>query len=64
MKAMLLNNISTSYFHLGQLPKAEQYNDLALMEEPDYAKALLRKALILEKRGECRQAHSIASFGV
>jgi hypothetical protein len=52
MKAMLYNNISTSYFHMNAIPKAEYFNELALVEEPDYAKALLRKVLILEKKGE------------
>lgn len=64
MKAMLFNNISTCYFHMNALPKSDYYNDMALMEEPDYAKALLRKALILERKGEFSQAHSIANFAV
>jgi hypothetical protein len=49
---MLYNNIATSFFHLNQIQKAELYNDMALMEDPDYAKALLRKVLILERKGE------------
>jgi len=54
MKAMLLNNIATCHFHMNNLPKAELHNEMALMEEPDYAKALLRKVYILEKKGEYR----------
>ena len=46
------------------MQKAELYNDMALMEDPDYAKALLRKVLILERKGEYEQAHSIANFSV
>jgi len=62
MKAMLYNNIATCHFHMNNLPKAELHNEMALMEEPDYAKALLRKVYILEKKGEYRQAVSIAEF--
>ena len=64
MKAMLLNNISTCYFHLGKLKEADQFNDLALMEDPDYAKGMLRKVLILERQGNYSEAHSIASFSI
>ena len=52
MKAMLYNNIATCHFHMGNLPKAELNNEMAVVEEPDYAKALLRKVLILERKGE------------
>ncbi len=34
------------------------------MEEPDYAKALLRKIHILERKGEISQALSIAEFAI
>ena len=64
MKAMLFNNISTCYFHLNSVTKAEYHNDLALMEDPDYAKALLRKVLILERKGEFEHAYSIAGFAI
>jgi tetratricopeptide (TPR) repeat protein len=64
MKAMLFNNIATCYFHLDDLEKADHLNDLALIEEPDYAKALLRKGLILERRGDFQQAFSIARFAI
>ncbi len=37
---------------------------MALMEEPDYAKALLRKILILERKGEFSQATSMSQFAV
>ena len=52
MKSMLYNNLSTCYFHMNNLPQAELHNEYALMEEPDYAKAYLRKVCILEKKGE------------
>ena len=64
MKAMLYNNIATCLFHMGNLPKAELNNEMALVEEPDYAKALLRKVLILERKGEYSQAVSIADFAI
>ncbi len=57
---MLYNNISTCFFYLGNIPKAEYSNEMALVEEPDYAKALLRKILILERKGEFTQAKSMA----
>ena len=37
---------------------------MALMEDPDYAKALLRKIMILEKRGEYTQGYNMAKFAV
>ena len=52
MKAVLYNNIASCFFHMGNFPKAEINNEMALVEEPDYAKALLRKVLILERKGE------------
>ena len=64
LKAMLYNNISTCYFHLGNIHKAEFNNEMALVEEPDYAKGLLRKILILEKKGEYMQATSMAQYAV
>ena len=64
MKAMLYNNIATCLFHMNDLAKAELNNEMALIEEPDYAKALLRKVLILERKGEYSQAVSIAEFAV
>jgi tetratricopeptide (TPR) repeat protein len=64
MKAMLYNNISTCYFHMGNIDKSELNNEMALIEEPDYAKALLRKCMILERKGEYSQAVSIAEFAI
>jgi hypothetical protein len=37
---------------------------MALMEDPDYAKALYRKVLILEKMGNYENGHSIAKFAI
>ena len=62
---MLLNNISASFFHIeGKLSESEYFNDMALMEDPDYAKAMLRKVLILQKKGYYKEAHSIAGFAI
>ena len=64
LKSVLFNNISTCYFHLNSIPKADQYNDMALMEDPDFAKALYRKCMILEKKGEFTNGHHIANFAI
>ena len=64
MKAMLLNNISACFFHTDKMEECESFNDLALMEDPDYAKGMLRKVLILEKKGCYSEAHSIANFAI
>lgn len=34
------------------------------MEDPDYAKALYRKVLILEKKGDYQFAYNIVSFAI
>ena len=34
------------------------------MEDPDYAKALYRKVLILEKNGQFTNGHSMANFAI
>lgn len=34
------------------------------MEDPDYAKGLLRKVLILEKKGEFTSGSNIANFAI
>ena len=44
--------------------KSEYYNDLALSEDPDYAKALYRNILILEKKGLYTRASQMAQFCV
>ena len=48
LKSMLFNNISVCYFSMNNIPQSEKFNDMALMEDPDYAKALLRKIMISE----------------
>ena len=51
LKAILYNNMSACYFNLEAWQKSEYFNDLALSEDPDYAKALYRNILILEQKG-------------
>lgn len=61
---MLFNNISACYFNLNNLEKSDKFNNLALMEDPDYAKALFRKVLILEKNGQFTNGHNMANFAI
>jgi hypothetical protein len=37
---------------------------MALMEDPDFARALYSKILILEKKGEFKNGHHIANFAI
>lgn len=64
MKAVLLNNVSTSYFCRGQIKKAEEFNDQAMTVDPEYSKALLRKCLILERTGQFSIALKIADYAI
>ncbi len=64
VKSMLRNNIAVCYFNLNKMRECEKFNDMALMEDPDYGKALLRKCLILEKKGEFTQGHDISRFAI
>ena len=52
LKATLLNNIASCFFNEGFIDQADKFNDKALMEDPDYARAHYRKCTILEQRGE------------
>ena len=52
LKAVLNNNISATYCKLSDYDRADKYNNLALMEDPEYAKAFHRKILILEETGK------------
>lgn len=64
LKSILFNNISACYFNMNAMDKSDSFNDRALMEDPDFAKALYRKVLILEKNGEYTQGHHLAKFGI
>jgi tetratricopeptide (TPR) repeat protein len=64
LKSTLNNNISTCYCHLGDFKSADRFNNLALMEDPEYAKAFYRKALILEGQAKYREAAEVAGWGI
>ena len=42
---------------MSSMDKADNFNDKALMEDPDYAKALMRKIMIMEKKGDYEQGY-------
>ena len=48
LKGIFCNNMAMCYQKMGDLKSADIYNNWALKECPDYAKALHRKCLILE----------------
>ena len=60
LKSTLLNNVAACFFNQKKIKEAEQFNDLALIEDPGYAKAHHRKCLILEANGQLTSAISIA----
>ena len=60
LKAVLLNNLASCCFCQNYIDQADQFNDMALMEDPDYGRAHYRKCTILEKRGHYAQALSLA----
>ena len=62
LKAQFCNNMSACYSKLGDLKQADIFNNWALKECPDYAKALHRKCLILEDKGEFTQAVKVAEW--
>ena len=64
LKAILFNNLSTCLFSLGNMQQADKFNDMALMEDPDYGRAHYRKVAILEKKGEYSAALNLAKHSV
>ena len=60
LKAVLLNNLASCMFYQDMLDQADQFNDMALMEDPDYGKVHYRKCTILEKRGQYSRAMDLA----
>ncbi len=62
LKAIFCNNMATCYQKMGDIDKADEMNNWALKECPDYAKALHRKCLILEDKGEYSQACKVADW--
>jgi len=64
LKAVLFNNTATAYFMMGMMAEAIQFNDHAIASDPDYGKALLRKALIHENQGKYKQAVEVTEYAI
>lgn len=64
LKAVLNNNIATCYCRLKQYERADLYNNSALMEDPDYPKALQRKCEILFESGEYTHCSQMCEWAV
>ena len=64
LKAQLTNNISACFFKMDNLQEADNWNNQALIECPDYAKAIYRKCLIQEANGDYSQSIKMAEWGV
>ena len=62
LKAQFCNNMAACYQKMGDIEQADTYNNWALVECPDYAKALHRKCLIHEAKREYTMAVKIAEF--
>ena len=64
LKAQFTNNISACYFKMNDLQQADKWNNQALIECPDYAKAIYRKCLINEANEEYTSAIKMAEWGI
>lgn len=62
LKAIIFNNISSCFFKSDNIQEADRYNDLAVVQDPDYGKAHYRKCCILLKKGQFTQAKDLAEF--
>jgi len=60
LKATLCNNLSSCFINSKQLDTADKFNDMALMEDPGYAKAHFNKCKILEAKNSYSQAIELA----
>ena len=57
---MVLCNIASCYFKLGLIDQADKYCDMAISEDPDYAKVTYRKCTIMQARGDYQRAKQLA----
>jgi len=64
LKAILLQCASACYLELGRVEKSEQFNDMAIAEDPDLGATIVTKMLIHEKRSRFSQALSMAEYGI
>ena len=62
LKAILFNNVSSCFFKYGNMEQAEKYNDMSIIQDPDYGKAHFRKCTILEKKAQFTQAAELAQY--
>ena len=61
---MLNNNIAACYCKLNDLQRADKFNNLALIEDPEYAKAFYRRCLIHEEQGKFTLAANMADWSI
>jgi tetratricopeptide (TPR) repeat protein len=62
--AALNNNVSACYCKLDDYERADYFNNIALMEDPEYAKAFHRKCILLEEQGRFTEAFNMANWGI
>ena len=62
--AQLTNNVATCYFKMKNYQEADVWNNQALIECPDYAKAIYRKCTIQEANGDYSAAIQMAKWGI
>ena len=62
--AQMHNNMSLVYFKADALEQADLANSYALIEDPDYAKAMLRLVQIKEAQGSYKSAIEMANFSL
>ena len=60
LKATYLNNLASCFFSVDEIEESDKFNDMALMEDPSYAKGYYRKCLILEAKGQYSGAINVA----
>lgn len=58
------NNIAKAYAQVKDYDRAEIYNNAALLEDPSYARAVVRKCELLFEVCEFRQCEQMANWGL
>jgi len=64
LKSQVCNNLSLCYCQLNDLEQADIWNNQALLEDPDYPKAIFRKCAILEMQGRFANAVEMVGWGL
>ena len=62
LKAILNNNISACYCHVNDFKNADRYNNLALIDDPEYAKVFYRKIYVLEGQARYKEGAEMAAW--